>query len=243
MTVLRALLFNVWFFGLTIVIGVAALPVPALVPRHAYAVARTWTRLVLWGARVFCGIRVTVTGAENLPATGPALIASQHQSAFDTMIWLSLVPCARYVVKRELTRVPLFGPLLVPAGMIPVARDAGATAMRGLLRGATDAAGAGAHIIIFPEGTRVAPGERVALQPGVAAIARHLNLPVIPVATDSGTRWGRRAFLKHAGTIHVDIGTAIPAGTPRQALLAAIDSHWRDAAEHRFGPVHNSVGE
>jgi 1-acyl-sn-glycerol-3-phosphate acyltransferase len=243
MIFLRALVFNSWFFGLTVIIGVAALPVPMLAPRRAYAVARAWTRLVLWGARIFCGIRVTVTGAANLPPAGPALIASQHQSAFDTMIWLSLVPCARYVVKRELTRVPLFGPLLVPAGMIPVDRDAGAAAMRGLLRGATQAAGAGAHIIIFPEGTRVAPGEHVKLQPGIAAIAKHLNLPVIPVATDSGTCWGRRAFLKHAGRIRIDIGPAIPAGTPRQALLAAIDAYWRDAAERRLEPVHNSVGE
>jgi 1-acyl-sn-glycerol-3-phosphate acyltransferase len=159
------------------------------------------------------------------------------------MIWLSLVPCARYVVKRELTRVPLFGPLLVPAGMIPVDRDAGATAMRRLLRDARHAADAGAHIIIFPEGTRVAPGDHVALQPGVAAIAKHLNLPVIPVATNSGACWGRRAFLKRAGTIHIDIGPAIAAGTPRDALLGAVEAHWHDTADRGFGTVHKSVGK
>jgi 1-acyl-sn-glycerol-3-phosphate acyltransferase len=178
-----------------------------------------------------------------MPRDGAALIASQHQSAFDTLVWMTLVPAASYVVKQELTRVPGFGPMLVPAGMIPVDRQGGAAALRSLLQATSAAAAAGRQIIIFPEGTRVTPGQIVPLQPGIAAIAHRLRLPVIPVATDSGRCWGKRAFTKHAGTIHIALGAPIAAGTGRDALLSAIQAHWRAAEASAFGVVDNSVGE
>jgi 1-acyl-sn-glycerol-3-phosphate acyltransferase len=240
MLFLRALLFNIWFFGITAVLGITALPVRAFARPLAYRYARAWIRLVLAGARVICGIRIEVSGAEFLPR-GPALIASQHQSAFDTLVWLTLVPRASYVVKQELTRVPLFGPMLVPAGMIPVDRTGGARALRDLLQRTGLARDAGRQIVIFPEGTRVPPGARVKLQPGIVAVARHLGLPVIPVATDSGLCWGRRAFLKRPGTIHIALGPPVPAGTGREALMAAIAAHWQGKS-NASKLVDNSVG-
>jgi 1-acyl-sn-glycerol-3-phosphate acyltransferase len=209
--------------------------------RRILGYAQSWARLMIACARLICGIRVEITGAEHLPDTGPALLASQHQSAFDTLIWMTLLPAPSYIVKRELVRIPLFGPLLTPAGMIPVDRGAGATALRGLLRATRRARDAGRQIIIFPEGTRVAPGEHVPLQPGIAAIATHLELPVIPVATDSGLAWGRRAFMKYPGTINIAIGKPIPAGTPRGPLLHAIEQFWRDSQTGHSKPVDNSV--
>lgn len=231
----RALLFNIYFFGLTALLGVAGLPVRVFARGRTWYFARFWVRLVLWGARVICGIRVCVSGLENLPVSGPALIASQHQSAFDTLVWMTLAPATAYVVKKELTRIPLFGPLLVPAGMIPVDRQAGATALRGLLAATRAARAQGRQIVIFPEGSRAPPDQILPLQPGIAAIATHLDLPVIPVATDSGRRWGRRAFMKHPGPIHIVIGPPIPAGTPRAELLRAIGSFWRDTHGKGFG--------
>ena len=238
-----AFLFNIWFFGLTTLMGVAALPLRAFARDRAYAYARTWIRLVLWGARVVCGIRIEVSGIEYLPVGGAALIASEHQSAFDTLVWLTLLPRASYVMKQELTRVPLFGPMLIPAGMIPVNRDGGAQALRALLQAASAASAAGRQIIIFPQGTRVAPGADVRLQPGIAAVARHIALPVIPVATDSGLCWGRRAFMKRPGIIHIALGPPVPIGTGRDALLNAIQAHWRDASLRDYGPVDKSVGD
>jgi 1-acyl-sn-glycerol-3-phosphate acyltransferase len=241
MLFLRALLFNIWFFGITALLGIAALPVRAFARPLAYRYARAWIRLVLAGARVICGIRVEVSGTEFLPREGAALIASQHQSAFDTLVWLTLVPRASYVVKQELTRVPLFGPMLVPAGMIPVDRTGGAAALRSLLQRTGAARDSGRQIVIFPEGTRVAPGVQVKLQPGIVAVARHLGLPVIPVATDSGLCWGRRAFLKRPGTIHIVLGRPVPAGAPRDVLMAAIEAHWH-GPQHAPELVDKSVG-
>ncbi len=242
MILLRALLFNFYFFGVTFALCFPGSLVRMVMPGRVLAFAQWWCGLMLAGARVICGIRVEITGLEFLPSDGPALLASQHQSAFDTLVWMTLLPRPSYVIKRELTHIPMFGPLLTAAGMIAVNRKAGAAALRSLLQ-ATDAArSTGRQIVIFPEGTRVPPGETVPLQPGIAAIAARLALPVLPVATDSGLRWGRRAFMKYPGVIHIAIGPPLPVGTSRAALLTGVEAHWRCCAATGFSLVDNSVG-
>jgi 1-acyl-sn-glycerol-3-phosphate acyltransferase len=237
---LRSLLFNIWFFAVTLAMGLLGAPVRWFARRHALWVAQSWAGLVLAGAAALCGIRVVVLGREHLPTQGAALIASQHQSAFDTLIWLRLVPRAAYVFKAELARVPLFGSLLVPAGQIPVDRGASFSAVRSLLRGADRAKADSRQIVIFPEGTRVAPGVEAELRPGIAALAARTGLPVIPVATDSGLLWRRRAFCKTPGSIHIMVGPPIPAGLPQAALIATLRERWREA-EMAISLVDKSV--
>ncbi len=231
MTLFRASLFNLYFVLLTLGMGIGAFWIRLFARSRALGYAGLWCRLTLRGLERICGIRVVLSGMEHLPA-GPVLIASQHQSAFDTLVWLTLVPRPAYVMKRELTRLPLVGPMLLLAGMIPVDRDAGAKALRGLLRGAAAAVADHRQIVIFPEGTRVAAGATVALQPGITALAAHARLPILPVATNSGACWSRNAFIKRAGTIHVAIAPPITpeqiAGLPRAALLEAIRGAWND---------------
>jgi 1-acyl-sn-glycerol-3-phosphate acyltransferase len=235
---LRSALFNVWFVLVTIVVAGTGTPCRWVGRRHALRFAQVWAGLLLDGARVICGIRVVVTGREHLPPDGPLLIASQHQSAFDTLIWLRLVPRVAYVFKAELSRVPLFGPLLIPAGQIPVARG-GINAVRTLLRGGDRAKADNRQIVVFPEGTRVRPGEDVPLRPGIALLANRTGLPVIPVATDSGLLWGRRAFNKRPGIIHIVIGPPIPPDLPQAEMVAALRARWQEA--ERSMAVDNSV--
>ena len=223
MIVLRSALFNVVFFGVTFVMTLLASLARLISPDHVLAVAMLWARLLLASVRVICGIRVEVTGLEHIPP-GPALIASRHQSAFDTFLWLTLVPRCCYVFKKELLRIPLFGPLIAGAGMIAVDRDAGANAIRNLLKEADRAVRENRQVVIFPEGTRSEPGSPLVLQPGIAAMAARTGLPVIPVSTDSGRYWGRRSFRKRPGVIHVVIGEPIPAETERKALMRALVS-------------------
>jgi 1-acyl-sn-glycerol-3-phosphate acyltransferase len=237
----RAAIFVGYFYALTTVLGFAGIAVRLFARRHTLAYARAWTRLVLAGFTRICGVRIVVTGVEHLPATGPALLASQHQSTFDTLVWFSLMPRPSYVMKQELTRIPLFGPLLVPAGMIPVNRGAGQTALRGLLAATSRARDEDRQIVIFPEGTRMDPGSIGTLQLGIAAIAARLGLPVIPVATNSGQCWGRYALQKRPGRIDIAIGAPLPAGLPRQALLDAIARQWRHAQARNFASVDKSV--
>ncbi len=237
MTFLRSALFNLFFFITTFLLSVYGGVVRLVAPRRAYGVVLAWGRLQVWAARVLCGIRFTVTGREHLPQ-GAALIASQHQSTFDTMIWLLLVPRCSYVMKRELARIPLFGGLVKPSGMIAVDRDAGGAAMRGLMRDGKRAAAEGRQIVIFPEGTRAGPGSVLPILPGVAALATSTGLPVIPVATDSGRIWGRRAFRKVPGVIRIAILPPLPPRLPRGVLLERLEAIYRAGV-----PVDNSVGD
>jgi 1-acyl-sn-glycerol-3-phosphate acyltransferase len=236
MTLLRSTLFNLYFFMLTFVLTVGlATPVRLLAPHRVLDVAMLWARLLMAGLRVICGIRLSVHGQERL-GPGPALIASTHQSAFDTFVWLTLVPRCCYVLKHELLRIPLFGPLMPLAGMIAVDRRGGAGAMRHLMREGERAVREQRQIVIFPEGTRAAPGEQLPLQPGAVALAARTQLPVIPVVTDSGRCWGRRAFQKRPGTINIWLLDPLPAGSKRDQLMHRL------AQALRYGPVDNSVG-
>jgi 1-acyl-sn-glycerol-3-phosphate acyltransferase len=243
MSLVRSAAFNLFFFGLTVLMALATLPLRALAPGRLLAYAQLWSRIVLGGLRVICGIRYELRGREYLPREGPALIASMHQSAFDTLVWMLLVPRPAYVIKRELLRIPLIGPMLRLTGMIAVDRRAGAAALRGLLQEADRAATERRQIVIFPEGTRVAPGEVVPLQPGVAALAARTGLPVIPVATDSGRHWGRRAFRKRPGVIHIALAPPLDPALPRAKLMEALAREFKAGAARLAAPVDNSVGE
>ena len=224
---LRSLVYNIWFVGSTIVLGVFGIGVRMLAPRHSLWLARLWARTLIGGARVICNIQLEVIGREHLP-TGAALIASQHQSAFDTLVWLLLVEQVAYVYKAELHRVPLVGALMESSGQIKLDRGASMAAVRSLFRGADRAVAQGRQIVIFPEGTRVLPGAVSQMRPGVSALASRTGLPVIPVATDSGRLWSRQAFIKRPGTIHLVIRPPIPARTGQAALLSALRAAWEE---------------
>ncbi len=222
MIVLRSAVFNALFFGGSLVLTLVATVVRMVSPDRVLNVAMFWGRYLLATARIVCGIRLEVRGMEHIPP-GAALIASRHQSAFDTFVWLTLLPRCCYVFKQELRRIPLFGPLIGAAGMIEVNRTGGSAAIRSLLLEADRAVREGRQVVIFPEGTRSEPGRPLILQSGIAAMAARTGLPVIPVSTDSGWCWGRRAFRKRPGTIRIVIGQPIPAQTERRALMRALE--------------------
>jgi 1-acyl-sn-glycerol-3-phosphate acyltransferase len=222
MIILRSAIFNVVFFAVTFVFTVTAVTVRPFAPDRVMGVAIQWAKTLVAAARLICGIRLEVTGRENI-VPGAALIASRHESAFDTFVWLTLLPRCCYVLKQELLRIPLFGGLLTATRMIPIDRAAGSGAIRALLREADRAVREERQIVIFPEGTRSEPGQPKALQPGFLAIATRTGLPVIPVATDSGHYWGRRSFRKMPGTIRIVIGQPIPPTADRRALLRTVE--------------------
>jgi 1-acyl-sn-glycerol-3-phosphate acyltransferase len=221
MMMLRSALFNLFFFGSTFVLSVLAAALSLVAPERIMGWAKFWARLQIGAARLICGIRLEVSGWDNLPP-GPALIASRHESTFDILVWIALLPAACFVVKRELGQIPLFGRCIRATGMITVDRGAGSAAMRTLLRGGDRAKAEGRHIVIFPEGTRVDPDDHPPLQPGVAALASRTALPLIPVTTDSGRCWGRHSFQKRPGTIHIFIQPPLDVKPGREAVLEAL---------------------
>lgn len=237
MTWLRSLLFNIAFWGATLVAGLLFLPLLLAPWSWLRLPMRFYAQVIIGLLRAVCGIRLRVEGREHLPQAGPALIAAKHQSAFDTIVWFTLVPDATYVLKRELLWLPIWGWYAWKSRQIAVDRAAGASALRHLVKAGKAAAREGRQIVIFPEGTRVAPGQRGTIQPGIAALAAATGLPVVPVATDSGRCWGRRAFRKRPGTITIAVRPPIPAGQPRAALVRQLEAAIEIAADSPQGPA------
>ncbi|HEX3677399.1 MAG TPA: lysophospholipid acyltransferase family protein, partial [Sphingomicrobium sp.] len=186
-----------------------------------------------WLACHVLSIRLRVEG--EIPS-GIHLIAVKHQSMFETLEIVRLSNLPIIVMKKELVDIPLFGFVTRRYGVIPVERSAGAKALRSLVEAGARAKESGRPVIIYPEGTRVRPGQSPQLKSGFAALYRALGMPVIPVAVDSGRLWGR-GFVHRSGTVTVKIGESIPAGLPRSEIEARVH-----AAINRFelGPEAGS---
>ncbi|MDX1424944.1 MAG: lysophospholipid acyltransferase family protein [Kiloniellales bacterium] len=235
MTVLRALVFNVVFFCSGAVFLTLALPA-LLMPRGAtIRVGTLWFGFVLGALRVICGVSHEIRGRENLPPA-PCIVAAKHQSAWDTFAFLTFLDDAAYVIKRELLRIPVYGWLMSKAAMVPVDRAAGAKALRDMVRAARARIAEGRNIVIFPEGTRTAPGQRRRYHPGVAALYSQLSLPVVPVALNSGLYWPRRSFVKRPGRIVVELLPPIPPGLSRGDFMARLESSIEEASARLCGP-------
>ncbi|MBI1273873.1 MAG: 1-acyl-sn-glycerol-3-phosphate acyltransferase [Alphaproteobacteria bacterium] len=236
MTVLRALLFSTAFYLWHIVLCFACLPI-LILPRP---VMRGTVRFYLSGIalfeRVFLGLRYKVIGRENLPAQG-CIIAAKHQSAWETFKLHLVLPDPVFVLKRELVWIPLWGWYTLKAGMVPVDRSAGAKALRRMLAAAARFAAQGRQIIIFPQGTRLAPGSYKPYKPGVAALYDNLNLPVVPVALNSGMFWPKGAFLKNPGTVTLEILPAIPPGLKRVEMMRQLEAALEQATDRLVAQV------
>ncbi|HEX9465286.1 MAG TPA: lysophospholipid acyltransferase family protein [Alphaproteobacteria bacterium] len=221
---LRSAAFNVLFFGYTaieLIVIVPALFLPP--PRPALWIARTWARLMFALLRIIVGIRWEVRGPVDL-LRGPVLIASKHQSAWDTIVFFLLCEQPTYAMKKELMLVPLYGWLARQQGHIAVDRTAGAAAIRGLLRASKAALAAGRQLVLFPEGTRVPANERHPYQPGIAGLYALLGVPVVPVALNSGLFWPRRSFMKYPGKVIVEVLPEIPPGLPRETFMHELET-------------------
>jgi 1-acyl-sn-glycerol-3-phosphate acyltransferase len=222
MTLLRAALFNVAFWMLTAALAVVYLPLLLAPPLAMMAAARYWIRLALWLLARIVGLDHRVTGTENLPA-GPFIVAAKHQSAWETFAFNVLLKNPVFIIKRELFWVPFYGWFAKHAGMIGIDRKGRAATLRRMIAEARAALAARRPIIIFPEGTRTAPGAPPQYQSGIAALYQTLQVPVVPCALNSGLTWGRRAFLKKPGTITVQYLPPIPPGLPRDDFMRRLE--------------------
>ena len=235
--VLRSLAFQLFFYFWSAIYCLAVLPAyPFLSAAAMRAVARTWQRSLNAGLRLLVGLSYEVRGREHLPV-GPAIIASKHQSAWETLTFHALIPDVAVGLKEELTRIPVFGWYLLRAGNIKIDRGAGSRAIRSLIEGAKRAAADGLYVLIFPEGTRRAPGDPPDYKPGVAALYGALRLPVVPVALNSGMFWRRREFTKHPGRIVVEFLEPIPAGLDRKHFMARLERAIEDATARLVAEV------
>lgn len=245
MPALRSLAFNVlgaiWLFGLAII----ALPMLVLPRRWVWLLVRLWARGVLAMLRVIVGLDYQVRGMD-VPGRGAMLLAAKHQSAWDTIVFLVLLDDPAIVLKRELFRIPLYGWFTWKLGMIGIDRAAGVRALKSIVARTRPALDAGRPVLIFPQGTRTAPGTHRPYLPGAYALYAETGLPVIPVALDSGRFWGRRSFVKRPGRITVAFLPAIPPGLDRRSFMAELERRIETATtalERGDGEAGDNLGD
>lgn len=222
MTLVRTVLFALWFYLTSVPLAVLyslALPLPRRVMTEAI---RVWARLIVFGLWLFGGVRMEVRGREHLPL-GPALVAAKHQSLFDFIGPFVFYPDACFVLKTELLKIPFFGWHARKARMIPVHREGHSKALKELVRTTRERLAEPRQIVIFPEGHRQTPGAPPDYKPGVAALYRELGLPCTPMATNSGVHLNAQGFLRRPGVIVFEFLPAIPPGLKRAEFMQRLE--------------------
>ncbi|TFF19675.1 1-acyl-sn-glycerol-3-phosphate acyltransferase [Jiella endophytica] len=232
MTLLRSIAFNILFYGNLTLQLLFWSPVFFFASEATcWWIVRNWARSSLWLLEKVAGARSLVSGAENLPEGG-AIVASKHQSEWEIMALLVAVDRPTFILKKELMHIPLFGSFARRMRMIPVDRSRRGAAIAEMTQAARDAVAEGRRIIIFPEGTRTAPGAEVDYRQGVFRLYDALGLPAVPVALNSGLFWPRRGFRKHPGEIRAEFLPPIAPGLDRphfiESLRSAIESRSRE---------------
>lgn len=227
----RSLLFNIFFFAWHVVVMFAMIPLLFLPSAVMKSAIRVFARGMRAALRLIVGLDFEVRGRENIPV-GAAVFASKHQSTWETFIFHLLVDDSAYVLKKELMRIPLWGWCVRKGQAIIVDRQGGARSLKHLVRQTLAALAAGRQVVVFPEGTRMPPGERGTYFPGIAAIYRQAEAPMVPVALNSGLYWGRRSFLKHPGVIIIEFLPPIPRGLSRRAFMTELEERIETASEH-----------
>jgi 1-acyl-sn-glycerol-3-phosphate acyltransferase len=219
--ILRSVVFNTLFYLVLAVYLIAAFPTLAL-PRGALVwMVRAWARTNFWMLRVICNIGFEFIGFERLPP-GPLLVASKHQSLWETFALMTAFSDPAFILKRELMWIPFFGWCAKKAEMIPVDRGARSVALARMTERAKIETGRGRQIVIFPEGTRRAPGAEPKYKYGVVHLYAELGVPCAPVALNSGLFWPRRSFRRYPGTIKVEVCDPIPPGLDKHAFFARL---------------------
>lgn len=233
MLYLRSLAFNTVFYLNLVVFMLGFAGIFFLPRRHGLVVVRWWARSSLFWMRTLAGIRFELRGRENLP-DGPCIVGAKHQSAFETFALLDVVEEPVFILKRELTFLPIFGWYLKKFEMIPVDRGKGRRAIEAFMPLVREAFARGRQLLIFPEGTRTRPGSQPRYKIGVGHIYERSGVPCVPVALNSGLYWPRRGFRRYPGTIVVEILPAIPPGFSLTEFMTRLQDDIEAACERLY---------
>ena len=226
---IRSLAFTVAFYVWSGGIALLATPIFLGPRRWSIIMQGIWARVVIWLTHWVAGVKTEFRGLEHLP-TGAALIAGKHQCMYDTMAPWAIVHDGAFVLKKELVWIPWFGWYALKGENIVVDREGAASALKKLVRDARACFAQNRQVIIFPEGTRSAPGVAGDYKPGIAALYRELDLPCHLMATNSGAHWPAHGFLRRPGTIVYEFLPPIPAGLKRAEFMRELESRLEGAS-------------
>ena len=235
---LRAMLF---YLGITLATLIIVLCSPLVLPlpyRWRYFYFSRWGRFAIWWLRLTCALDFRVEGRENIPE-GTAIILAKHQSAWETIAMQQIFPPQTWVLKRELFWIPFFGwglAMMLPVG---IDRAAGKKALKQVITQGTARLKRGLWMVIFPEGTRTLPGERVRYAIGGAMLAEKSGYPVVPVCHNAGEFWPKKGFVKKPGTITLVIGPPIDPHGKRANELNAEVEEWIESTYQRISSLND----
>ncbi|MES2729407.1 MAG: lysophospholipid acyltransferase family protein [Pseudomonadota bacterium] len=245
MIFLRSVVFNIIFYTMTLGAAFVFLPLIPFPRRFLIAAIIRYEHMALWVQEHVLGLRLEITGRENLPANGPYIVAMKHQSAYETLILHALFKDTAIILKRELTWIPIWGWIVASSGNVAIDRGKGRVALDSMLRGAKTVFREGRILTIYPQGTRVdihdTPKERP-YKIGIGRIYTDNAVPVVPIAINAGVFWPKHAFLKRPGVVTFQVLPPIPPGLPltefMQVLEQTLEHHSTalvQAALHRDG--------
>jgi 1-acyl-sn-glycerol-3-phosphate acyltransferase len=220
---LRSLIYNVLFYLVLAFWVIVGLPTLLMPRRSVVTIAQCWARSSIWLMRVVCNTSVEYRGVDKIP-DGPLIVASKHQSMWETFALLQFFPQPLFILKRELKWIPFFGWYLIKTNMIGVVRGAGGRSLTDMTRRAGEEVRRGRQLIIFPEGTRTAVDAPPRYKSGVAQVYVDSGVGCLPVALNSGLFWPRRTFLRYPGTIVVEFLDPLPPGLSRDQFIAQVSA-------------------
>ncbi len=220
---IRSIIFYLLLYMWTLFLGIICLPALLLPISYVRKLANLWISGILGSLKLTCKITYEIKGMENISKKG-VIVASKHQSAFETLLLFKLINHAVFIHKRELFLIPIFGLYLKKSNMISINRTKGTLALRKMLNEVKQRILSGYSIIIFPEGTRKKPGERPDYKTGIAGIYKESETEVLPVAVNSGYYWPKHSFIKRPGKIIIKFLKPIPANLDKSDFLKKIES-------------------
>ena len=229
--VLRSVVFNVLFYLNTLIFLIIGLPTFVMPYQAIVEVAKTWGRVNLFLLRVVAGVKFELRGRDKIPS-GALIVASKHQSAWETFALMHLFKSPAFVMKRELLWIPVFGWLMLKGRMVGVDRSAGMRALISLAAAARAELARGRQLIIFPEGTRRPVGAEPAYKSGIAFLYAQAGVPCLPLALNSGVFWPRRSILRRPGTVVVEILDPIPPGLDKKSFVTRLQQAIEPATAH-----------
>ena len=227
---IRSLIFNILFYPVFLFWAIVALPTLVLPRAALLRVASWWAKTNILLMRIVCGIKVEFRGVEKIPK-GPLLVASKHQSMWETISLLHFFDAPFFVLKRELRMIPIFGLFLIKADMIAIDRKAGGRALMAMMKRAVEEVRHGRQFVIFPEGTRRPPGAPPDYKRGIIQIYADCGVPCLPVALNSGLFWPRRTFMRYPGTLVVEFLDPLPPNLPRDEFFNRLRTRIEEASD------------
>lgn len=231
MIYIKSFLFNIICYTNILLGSIASI---LLRPISQKLVVRVWgncfQKMTAWWLKIICGLKIEIRGAENLPESG-AIFASKHQSAMETYFLVSHIKNSNYILKKELTRIPIFGWAIKAYGCVAIDRSKGTKSMKQMLAEAKKSLESGRNFVIFPEGTRTKPGQITEYKPGITFLYQNLNVPVIPVALNTGLFWAKNSFLRHKGKVIIEFLEPMEPNMDKKEFIKELQKRIEDKCE------------